>query len=429
MEEKEKNKDINVRVNNVEIREGAKEKSHELWDDVKETVQSFKKKLPKQISSPSLTVFSESLSDSLVTATESLSLSLPSPKRIRERARTLGSDIRKLRSKSCERVLQRCRTGLEKVVKKDPQPPDYFHQQATLRRSRRSGKNKAKPCKRVYDSYARAVVNYTPSPYEEDGLALCVGDLVGVITRHPSGMWVGECQGKVGRFKFINVELVETKSGTCQDLLGKENIATMADLLEKLGLTHLTSKLELNGFDQLETLETVTRADLEFLAITDREEQDKLIAAGTFLLEKQKTEERLDSGYFDCENSDEIKESLPPLLFSHRHYSALSSTPRSSLCSSSESEMKLESSTLSLQSCSQQDISVFSSTTSLSKNLNNVFDNDLNLGDNDDDNVADVGDEDESDGVLGATIGKTQFLPYKGSISILSSSLDADNTF
>ena len=402
-------------------------KNNEIWEEVKETVQSFKKKLPKQISSPSLSVFSESLTDSLVNATGSLSLSLPSHKSIRERARTIGCDIRKLRSKSCERVLQRCRSGLEKVVRKDPQPADYFHQNATLRRSRRSAKKKAKPCSKLYDSYARAIVNYTPSPYDEDGLALCVGDLIGVINRHQSGMWVGECEGRVGRFKFINVELVETKSDTYKPLTDQENISSMSDLLVKLGLSHLTSKLELNGFDQLEALETVTRTDLEFLAISDKEEQDKLIEAAGFLRAKERKVERLDSGCFDCENNITSNPNIPlHRAYKQGHPSTLSSSPGSSLCSSTRSERKSASSTLSLPSSSQQDIPVFSSLTSLPalgdwEGVENGEDVD-NVSDND-------GGDGVEEGIWGGDRGRTQHSPLRRCISILSSCEGIETTF
>ena len=40
---------------------------------------------------------------------------------------------------------------------------------------------------------------------------MCVqkGDLIQIIRKHPSGIWEGECAGRVGRFKFINVEELE----------------------------------------------------------------------------------------------------------------------------------------------------------------------------------------------------------------------------
>ena len=72
--------------------------------------------------------------------------------------------VRKLRSRSCERVLRKCR-GLGRAVhgkvdtntntntlitvrmfsSQESQEPDTFHQSATLRRSRRSRTDKARP--------------------------------------------------------------------------------------------------------------------------------------------------------------------------------------------------------------------------------------------------------------------------------------------
>ena len=400
------------------------EEAKEKYEDV----PGFKRKPPKKIPSPSLSIFNGSLTDSLVRSTEALSLSLPSTRSLRERARTFGSDIKRMRSKSCERVLQRCRRSLEKVVRKDPQPADYFHQNATLRRSRRSAKTKAKPCRQSYDSYARAIVNSTPSPYDTDGLPLRVGDLIGVISRHPSGMWVGECEGRVGRFKFINVEMVETKSDTCQSLPDQENISSMSDLLDKLGLSHLTSKLELNGFDQLETLETVTRKDLEFLAITNREEQEKLIEAGAILrtcpVQKENAQERLDSGCYDCTNCDEDLTSSRPIsvhrVQKHELASTLSCTPRSSLCSSSgDREEEEESSTLSLesrkcQSRNKHELSVFSSMASLPVREGHTFT---------------VVHERMMDGLTDVDRRMTKYSPARRGISILSSCEGEDSAF
>ena len=45
---------------------------------------------------------------------------------------------------------------------------------------------------------------------------MCVqeGDLIQIIRKHPSGIWEGECAGRVGRFKFINVEELEEQQLT-----------------------------------------------------------------------------------------------------------------------------------------------------------------------------------------------------------------------
>ena len=34
------------------------------------------------------------------------------------------------------------------------------------------------------------------------------GDLIDVISMNPSGLWRGRCDGRIGHFKFITVELV-----------------------------------------------------------------------------------------------------------------------------------------------------------------------------------------------------------------------------
>ena len=199
-------------------------------------------------------------------------------------------------------------------MKKEEEPVDYFQHSATLRQSRRTRTRKAKPSKRTYTRYARAVTDVNPSPYDTEALTLRVGDLIGIISQHPSGLWTGESEGKVGRFKFINVELVEADTETDREQRtsvsedGSE-VTSVPDLLSQLGLAHLTSKLVLNGYDKLESLDSVTKADLEYLGIRDSEEQSKIIAAASSLSNREvKTDaspDRLDSGCFDCGSGDE----------------------------------------------------------------------------------------------------------------------------
>ena len=92
-------------------------------------------------STPSLSLFDDNMTESLISKTEALSLSLPSGQnadKIRERVKSFGNDFKRIRSKSCERVFQRCRKGFDKVVKKEEEPVDYFQHSATLRQSRRT---------------------------------------------------------------------------------------------------------------------------------------------------------------------------------------------------------------------------------------------------------------------------------------------------
>ena len=293
--------------------------------------------IKSKISAPSLSLFNENLTENISSAKESLSLSLPLPgsERIKEKVRGF-TDMKLLRSKSCERVLQRCRKGLERVTKqkKEAQPEDHFYHNATLRQSRRSRSKKAVPSVTTYSQYARAICDVTPSPYDTEALHLHVGDLVGIISKHPSGLWMGECGGKVGRFKFINVEIVEGESVTVNSLQGS-TVHNISDLLTKLNLSDLTSKLELNGFDKLECLETISRADLTYLGVASTTEQDKIIQAGALLRSgslkvatpAEEGENQPDSGYFDGEREGEEEAA-----------GRQRSTPRSSLYSLSEVE-------------------------------------------------------------------------------------------
>ena len=65
--------------------------------------------------------------------------------------------------------------------------------------------------------------------------------------QHPSGTWLGECEGRVGRFKFINV--VEVENGlvgeTNREEEEKERVeeldaSSVPELLASLGLHQLT---------------------------------------------------------------------------------------------------------------------------------------------------------------------------------------------
>merc|ERR1719507_791040 len=55
--------------------------------------------------------------------------------------------------------------------------------------------------------------------------------------------------------------------------------SSVPELLASLGLHQLTSLLELNGWDRLDKLEGLDRRQLEYLGVTSRREQTRLLGA------------------------------------------------------------------------------------------------------------------------------------------------------
>ncbi|CAG2110068.1 unnamed protein product, partial [Medioppia subpectinata] len=54
--------------------------------------------------------------------------------------------------------------------------------------------------------YAKAITDCTPCPYYKDALPFKRGDTISIISKDESGTWIGMANGRVGHFKFVNVE-------------------------------------------------------------------------------------------------------------------------------------------------------------------------------------------------------------------------------
>lgn len=59
-------------------------------------------------------------------------------------------------------------------------------------------------------SHAKAITDCTPCPYYKDALAFKKGDIISIIAKEKSGIWIGMTNGKIGHFKFVNVEEIES---------------------------------------------------------------------------------------------------------------------------------------------------------------------------------------------------------------------------
>ena len=96
-------------------------------------------------------------------------------------------------------------------------------------------------------------------------------------------MWWGECGGRRGAFKCVNVEVLNDFTKPKENRKQTKPSPSIRGLLSSLGLSQFASRLELNGFDSLEKLKNISREDLEFLEIEDNDVQNKIITAGTVI--------------------------------------------------------------------------------------------------------------------------------------------------
>jgi len=262
-----------------------------------------------------------------------LSSIIPRYEKLETKVRSVRCDMRKLRSKSCDGLIKRRKSGnsmltidttsivagvADTALQYDE---EYFQKSTTLRKSRRMQMSRRKYTG-PFVGLGRAKVDCVPSPYDNQALPYKAGDLIRIIRRGSSGNWYGEANGRIGNFKFINIEelqipmdkpvnhqhlnnhttvanscssLSSSSSSTltcpslslttCSDSICSEvtalpaSVTSVPGLLCHLDLAHLTSRLILHGWDSLPRLSTLVRTDLDYLGIIDRSEQDRLLAA------------------------------------------------------------------------------------------------------------------------------------------------------
>lgn len=133
---------------------------------------------------------------------------------------------------------------------------------------------------------ARAIVDYTPSPYDKDALAFKKGDIIDIIAKNKTGIWVGMAHGRVGHFKFINVEELPCEGKTrrrhrhsSEKPLISNKPESLHDLLKQLDLQDYMNVFVLNGYEDLDTLKEIEKEDLDSLGIHNPDHSQKLLRA------------------------------------------------------------------------------------------------------------------------------------------------------
>lgn len=83
---------------------------------------------------------------------------------------------------------------------------------------------------------ARALVDCVPSPYDKESLRFKKGDIIDIISMNVSGNWKGFAHGRIGTFKFINVELISAAPGPIGPIAAPRRSARSS------GRSHRTAK-------------------------------------------------------------------------------------------------------------------------------------------------------------------------------------------
>ncbi|XP_076753480.1 uncharacterized protein LOC143424938 isoform X3 [Xylocopa sonorina] len=142
---------------------------------------------------------------------------------------------------------------------------------------------------------ARALVDYTPSPYDKEALKFKKGDIIDVVQMNKSGLWKGVLHNRIGHFKFINVEILNDRvpRRSEPDSRGKwgqryrQKPGSVQELLQRMNLQEHIPVFVFNGYEDLELFREIEAADLDYLRIHQPEHRAKILTAVQLLNDLQ----------------------------------------------------------------------------------------------------------------------------------------------
>ncbi|XP_040583527.2 uncharacterized protein [Lepeophtheirus salmonis] len=278
-----------------------------------------------------------------------------------DRMRGLRYDVQKrlsrFRSRSAERITNKSKRSSRSPPNRRmttsslPIADDFRshkHTQQTRSGSHSGSKPPVPPPPITYNGpfigTARALVDCTPSPYDIDALRFKRGDRVDIISMNPNGLWKGKCEGRIGNFKFINVEVLrperksfyvvpksqsisnlnqsgkkvrhdsresdqdseeedeeeDTVDGDDDAMGSSHNDTTISQsdsdipktvegLLKRIGLEEHISVFILNGYEDLDNFMEMDDTELDYLGITNENHRQKIMSAVDLLLSRSET--------------------------------------------------------------------------------------------------------------------------------------------
>nr|XP_034176695.1 uncharacterized protein LOC117602592 isoform X1 [Osmia lignaria] len=142
---------------------------------------------------------------------------------------------------------------------------------------------------------ARALVDYTPSPYDKEALKFKKGDIIDVVQMNKSGLWKGVLHNRIGHFKFINVEILNDRVPRRGEPEGRgkwgqryrQKPGSVQELLQRMNLQEHIPVFVLNGYEDLELFREIEPSDLDYLRIHQPEHRAKILTAVQLLHDLQ----------------------------------------------------------------------------------------------------------------------------------------------
>lgn len=155
---------------------------------------------------------------------------------------------------------------------------------------------------------AKALVDYTPSPYDKDALKFQKGDIIDILSMSPTGLWKGVLHDRVGHFKFINVELLPKLKVrppcalAIRPFAGELKPNTVEKLLQQFNVQMYFGVFVLNGYEDLDLFKELEEEDLDILEISNVDHRKQILNAVEFLQGFS-----YESGLLESHPSDEKK--------------------------------------------------------------------------------------------------------------------------
>eukprot|EP00096_Caligus_rogercresseyi_P009836 TRINITY_DN3426_c0_g1_i1.p1 TRINITY_DN3426_c0_g1~~TRINITY_DN3426_c0_g1_i1.p1 ORF type:complete len:436 (-),score=112.78 TRINITY_DN3426_c0_g1_i1:541-1848(-) len=299
-----------------------------------------------------------------ISRARSLQGSIHSSSSLADRMRGLRHDVQRrlsrFRSRSAERISNKSKRSSRSppnrrmTTSSIPVVDDYLSLKHPHHNSRgRDSKPPVPPPPIAYNGpfigTARALVDCTPSPYDVDALRFKRGDRVDIISMNPNGLWKGKCEGRIGNFKFINVEVLrperksfyvvpksqsisnlnasaanskkvrhdsrdsEQESDEDEDTVdGDDEVVcsssqieimmseseipkTVEGLLKSIGLEEHISVFILNGYEDVDNFMEMDRTELDYLGINNENHRKKIMSAVDLLISRSETPSNGDS--------------------------------------------------------------------------------------------------------------------------------------